>query len=120
MNRSQYAVLCPLLLLSWSAHAQGSLAEASRDVLEGRQEVVRVQLNDAVAESLRRQLKTSSAVFAEVTALKTYRQPGCKRLRIVITAPAAVATDPATGKPHSFKFTQEMDTCADGSAPSAR
>jgi hypothetical protein len=58
-------------------------------------------------------------VFAEVSVVRSYRQVGCKRLRVVITAPDAQVTD-NNGQLKPFTFTQEQDLCADGDAPSLR
>lgn len=98
--------------------AATQLSEAAANVLEtGRP--MRVQLTDELAAVLLKQLNASSPVFADVSQVKSYRQPGCKRLRVVFSAPE-VRTKGPDGKTVSFTYTHEQDLCADGDAPSVR
>jgi hypothetical protein len=121
MKRVLSAVLCSAALAAPAlSFAATDLSSAARDVLEGRQEIVRFQVVGPLAEQLQRQLNSASPVFAEVKAIRSYPGANCKRLRIHFTVPDAVAIDPSSGKPKSFYYTQEMDTCSDGSAPSVR
>jgi hypothetical protein len=103
-----------------SVAAANQLGEASRRVLEGESQMRSIEITDEFASYVRRTTGSDSRVFADISAVKTYRQPGCKRLRIVIRAPDAVAVDPQTGQRNSFKFDYEMDLCADGSPPQVR
>ncbi len=84
------------------------------------QETLSVEITDGLADYVRHVTQSSSRVFADLSVVKRYAQAGCKRLRVVIRAPEAMAVDPSTGQSQSFWFTYEMDLCPDGSAPLKR
>jgi len=74
------------------------------------------ELRGDYATFVRTQLKTTSAVNVAVTTLRVFPQPGCRRLRAIVTAPGVTWRDQA-GQQQSFSFTYEMNLCADGRAP---
>lgn len=96
------------------------LGDAARAVLEGAASSMSIEITDAFAEYVRRATGSSSRVYADVSAVKTYAQAGCKRLQVVVRAPEALARDDTTGQATSFRFTYEIDLCADGSPPQKR
>lgn len=106
MIRPAWAILIALLAVGPTEGARAQqLGEAARAVLEGRVERHSIEITDEFGDYVRRSTGSSSRVYADVSAIKTYRQPGCKRLRVLVRAPEAVAIDPDTGKPASFSFT---------------
>lgn len=100
--------------------AAQQLGDAARAVLEGAASSRSIEITDGFAEYVRRVTGSSSRVYADVSAVKTYAQAGCKRLQVVVRAPEALARDDTTGQITSFRFTYEIDLCADGSPPQRR
>ena len=95
------------------------LSDAAKAVLEDGSEPAKLQIVDDFAREVQRRLGAKTRVFAEVSVVRTYRQAGCKRLRVVISAPDVQAKD-EKGQVRPFTFTQEQDLCADGDVPSRR
>lgn len=95
------------------------VSEAAKAALADGSRPVKVELVDDLAQDLQRRLGSNGPVFAEVSVVRSYRQVGCKRPRVVITAPDTQVTDD-NGQRKPFTFTPEQDLCADGDAPSLR
>lgn len=113
-----FVVFCALAVVPGARAHQ--LGDAARALLQGPEETRSVEITDGFADYVRRVTNSSSRVYADLSVVKRYAQAGCKRLRVVVRAPDAVAVDPATGRSQSFWFTYEMDVCQDGSAPLKR
>jgi len=97
-----------------------TLGDASKEVLEGRATSVRVELKDAMADYVRRATQSKSPVFADISAIKDFPQPTCKRLQVLLTAPGVVVQDKESGKSVPFSFRYEMNLCANGYPPGAQ
>lgn len=100
--------------------AQNQLAEAAREVVSGRSDRLSFEVTDGFAHVVRKATKSDARVYADVFPIKAYAQPNCKRVRIELSAPEAMGTDPATGAKQPFKYQMEMDLCADGRPPALR
>lgn len=113
---SRLAVVVFAATLSGTSAAQ-TLGEAAKAVLEGRTTSARVELRDAMGDYVRKTTNSNSPVYAEVSAVKDFPDPTCKRLQVLVTAPGVVGTEKATGKPLPFSYRYEMNLCANGYPP---
>lgn len=114
MTRLLLLVAC---ISACSAASAQTLAEAAAAVLQGKSRSVRVELKDAMGDYVRKTTGSTSPVYAEVSSLKDFPQPQCKRLQVRVTAPDAFVDDKSTGKRVPFSFRYEMNLCSDGQPP---
>lgn len=74
-------------------------------------------LDGPVAESLRRRAVSEAPLLVEVTTLRTYREPGCKRLNVRFEQRAVKLGDaPPADRAAAF----QLDYCRDGQPPRSR
>ena len=69
----------------------------------------------AVAEKIKSNTKSTSAVIATVTTIKQYKQEGCSRLNLHLQQGNVMST---TGEAVDFKVDYGLNLCKDGSPPS--
>jgi hypothetical protein len=66
---------------------------------------------------VRKTTNSNSPVYADVSVIKDFPEPTCKRLQVLITAPDGVLTEKTTGKSIPFSYRYEMNLCANGYPP---
>lgn len=111
-------VACAVLALaSFGICSAQTLGDASKAILEGHTRSARVELKDAMGDYVRKATNSNSPVYADVSVIKDFPEPTCKRLQVLVTAPGAVLTDKATGKSLPFSYRYEMNLCANGYPP---
>jgi len=118
VNSNYFIVLALALMSSQGALAQqADIHDAFFHALQSPAGVYKGELKGDLATYLQRQAKTTVPVLISVTTLKTFDQPGCKRLQGEISMPGYTWKDAKTGAINSFSYKMAMNLCPDGSGP---
>lgn len=122
LNKRHIAVMALAVAASSIASAQGPAAatdirDAMFSALKSPAGTFKGELTGPTGATIRQVTKSSGPVFAEISTVKTFTNPECKRLKTSILAPQAIFADPKTGQQKSFNYTFFMNMCPDGSPP---
>ncbi|MRV70583.1 hypothetical protein GJ700_02470 [Duganella sp. FT92W] len=75
-------------------------------------------LTGELASAIGRQFHTTAPLQVQVTTLKRYSQPGCRRLNVAIIQDAVVI--PGNSTPENKRIDFGIDYCRDGSPPRSK
>ena len=108
--------LLAAFVLSSVAHADTdfrSLLAAAIDAPDGRaQGIVEGKLSRAIQQAI----GTGAPVVAEVRTLKSWREPGCRRLAVRLSTPQ-FKMKTSTGRSEPFGVEYQLNVCRDGRPP---
>ncbi len=115
-SRISILLLAGLAICPVAAYAQNDLKDAMMAAIDAPDGRFKTELRGDFAAHTRRTLNTTSAVFADVKVIRSFKKEGCKRLRADITAPEVRGKN-ARGEDAIFHYVYEMNLCRDGSPP---
>ena len=103
-------------VLSSVAHADTDfrlLIKAAIDAPDGRAEAI---VEGKLSRAIQQAIGTSAPVVAEVRTLKSWREPGCRRLAVRLSTPQ-FKMKTSTGESEPFGVEYQLNVCRDGRPP---